>query len=169
MIYSNDILIIDRLNLSDIEDFFDMQSDPDVMRFVKPTLTYEEAKEELTRFIEYYDNPEKFFYIWAIRSAVDKLFMGICGVYLNRNNDHELAVRLKKEYWGGGFGSQILHGLIKHSSEDFQIDELVAYIMADNIGSIRMTEKFMSFDKDLMINNRPEKKYVYRSYAKSSV
>ena len=52
MIFTTDRFIIRKLRLDDIEDFYDMQSNENVMRYIKPALNYEESKIELEKFIQ---------------------------------------------------------------------------------------------------------------------
>lgn len=74
-------LTVRRLDPTDLDPFYDMQRNPNVMRYIKPTMTYEEARIELERFIGYYGDHDIFFQIWAVVEKRSGEFVGICGVY----------------------------------------------------------------------------------------
>jgi len=54
-----------KFTLEDIEPFYDMQRNPNVMRFIKPTMDCQQSETELKRFISFYSDPTQFFKIGA--------------------------------------------------------------------------------------------------------
>ena len=46
--------VVRRLREADVESFYDMQSNPNVMRYIKETMTFAESRKEMDRFISYY-------------------------------------------------------------------------------------------------------------------
>ena len=136
------------LTHSDIEGFFNMQSNPNVMRYVKPTMNYEESKKELERFIDYYSSDDIFFKIWAMENIRSKEFLGICGVYKNDYKEFEIAYRLREQFWGNGYGGEIAKGLIQYCFEELKLLELTAYVYKNNIGSCKILEREMKFEKE---------------------
>lgn len=145
IIFTTERLTICHLTLEDIAAFYTMQSNPLVMQYIKPALNYEEAKTELAKFIGYYSDQEKFYNIWAVKLSKTNQFVGICGVYQNQQTDYEIAYRLTEEAWGYGYGSEITISLINHSLGAIKLPRLVAYVYTENIPSVKILEKFMTF------------------------
>ena len=146
-VFETDRFIIRRLENQDIEAFHDMQGNPNVMRFVKPTMNREESEQELARFIGYYVDYNIRFDIWAIDQKSSNEFVGICGVYENDQSESEIAYRLRESYWGKGIASEVTQGLIKYCFSHTNVKQLCAYVRLGNKGSIRILERVMNFVK----------------------
>lgn len=135
----------------DLRAFYDMQSNINVMQFIKPKMNWEESRNELNRFVNYYTDPNINFHIWALRELRSEQLIGICGIYENTKNEYEIAYRLREKFWGVGYGQEIASGLIKYGFEQMDLNKLVAYAREGNIGSIRILEKVMLHEGVLTI------------------
>jgi ribosomal-protein-alanine N-acetyltransferase len=167
MLFSDDLFCVRKLKEGDISDFYDLLSSKVVMQYVKPVLNFNESKDELKRFISYYDSPEKFYYIWAIVDISNKQFLGICGVYLNHQKEFEIACRLREKYWGQGIGKATAKALIAYCKTTLGIKELVAYVDKRNLGSLTILKKFMKLAKDdgKTAIDKVERKFTLTFYA----
>lgn len=161
-VFETNRLLVRNLAKDDLEDFYEMQSNPNVMRFIKQALTLEQSLEELDRFIRYYDRRDKLFRIWAVIEMTTNHFVGICGVYLNEKGEHEIAYRLLEKYWGKGMGSEIAKDLIHYCFAILQYHEIVAYVNKNNIGSIKIAKQFMNFEKEFYLEKDECIEFVYR-------
>lgn len=132
----------------DLECFFDMQGNPNVMRFIKKTMNAVESKAELNRFTSHYNNRNSFFKIWAVIENDHQQFVGICGVYKNHKSEYEIAYRLRECFWGKGFGKEVAKGLIRYCFEKLGLNELTGYASKGNVDSIKILEGEMSFVKE---------------------
>ncbi len=153
---------IRKLRTEDFEDFYEMQSSMNVMRYVKPPLNYEESKMELEKFINYYSDDSRFFLLWAIEQKNTRDFLGICGVYHNELNENEIAYRFRENYWGMGYGSEVARALISHCFSEFEIKEIVAHADEENTGSLKILEREMKFVERVFSekSGRHERKYI---------
>lgn len=145
MLFETERLTIRKLKISDIENFYDMQSNPNVMRHIKKFMNRTESETELKRFIDYYENNDIFFNIWAVEKKDDNDFIGICGVYENEKAELEIAYRLRELYWKKGFGTEIAKSLIDYCFKKLNLSELSAYVRAQNNGSVNILERKMEF------------------------
>ncbi|MDF1695145.1 MAG: GNAT family N-acetyltransferase [Saprospiraceae bacterium] len=143
-----------RLILDDLDGFYDMQSNANVMQFIKPTQNYEESKLELKKFIQYYSDKERFFRLWALDLLEDQTFFGICGVYDNPEGEKEIAYRIREQFWRRGFGSEVAKGLINYCRQTLQLKHIVAYADERNTGSIHILEELMHFTKRIYSEKR---------------
>ncbi len=142
-LFETDRLRVRHFAAYDLDDFYDMQGNPAVMQFVKPPLTYPQTAEELDRFIGYYDRRDLLYRIWAVVDRSTDSLIGLCGVYLNDQQEPEIAYRLREKYWGRGYGREIARGLIDYCFTTLQYDELVAYVAKDNRGSVKILQQEM--------------------------
>ena len=133
------------LNAEDLPYFYDMQRNPNVMRYIKPPMTLEESIAELRRFINYYDDQQTFFRIWAVEEKASRTLVGICGVYTNRYHEYEIAYRLRECFWHRGFGKEVATHLFHHCLTTLDLGEIVAYVSKANAGSVRVLEQYMQF------------------------
>lgn len=154
-------LVVRHLEDKDVDSFYDMQSNPNVMQYIKKTMNFEQSKKELDRFIGYYKDTSSYFKIWAILENTTNQFVGICGVYQNDASEFEIAYRLRECYWGNGYGKEIAKDLIKYCFDQMELTELTAYVSKGNIGSVRILEKEMNFVEELYSEkeNSRERKY----------
>lgn len=136
-------MAVRQLEHSDFDAFYDMQGNDNVMRYVKDTLSYEEAKEELDRFIGYYDDNDRFFNAWAVIGKKSSHFLGMCGVYENEHGETEIFYRFRERYWGQGYGKEIAMRLIDYCTETLGLTDLTAYVDPRNIGSVKILEMRM--------------------------
>lgn len=98
-IFETERLNVRKFKLSDFEPFHKMQSNSNVMQYVRAkAMTFQENKEELPKLIEFYDKPNNDFWIYAIERKKDKLFVGTIAFVKDENNDDETGYRFLEKY-----------------------------------------------------------------------
>lgn len=161
-LFNTERLVIRPLELTDLDSFYDMQSNPNVMRFIKKTMNREESIKELNRFINYYQEKEIYFKIWAVETKLEQQFIGICGVYKNDKSEFEIAYRLRELYWGKGYGKEIAKGLINYCFQILNLPELTGYVVLGNKGSIKILAEEMNFEKEFNCKEKGWDERVYK-------
>jgi ribosomal-protein-alanine N-acetyltransferase len=148
IVFKTKRLVIRNFDLSDKSNFFDMMGNPNVMNPIpSKTLSQKESDEKLHELINLYRlKSEK--KIWAINLKDNSKLIGLCGLIRNNDNENEIAYRFREKFWGVGFGTEIAKGLIDYGFEklNFKLVTTDAYI--SNNKSIKIIEKFMTFDKE---------------------
>ena len=112
MIFETDRLFVRQLQESDQSAYFDMMSNPNVMRPIpRNVMTEEESNAHLYKFLntEHTTSDTK---VWAIELKEENEFIGLCAFLKNNENDDEIGYRLREKYWGVGYGTEITKGLI---------------------------------------------------------
>lgn len=140
-------LIIRPVVAGDIDGFFELDSDPEVMRYVgnMPISSREEAA-NMIRFIQdqYTTNGTG---RWAIINKHDNSFAGWTGLKLIREeiNNHvgfyELGYRLLRKYWGMGIATEAGIASLAYGFTVFKPDHIYAMADACNIGSDKVLRK----------------------------
>jgi RimJ/RimL family protein N-acetyltransferase len=139
-------LVLRRFTEADVDNLFDLDGDPEVMRFLtggKPTPREVIRNETLPRILHYY---ERFvgFGFWA---AIEKSTGDFLGWFEFRPPEGggpdgvELGYRLRKSAWGKGYATEGLRALIRNGFTELGVRRVVAQTMAVNTASRRVMEK----------------------------
>ncbi len=141
-IFQSSRLGIRPLRLDDIEPFHEMQSNLQVMQYTTGRgQSREENQQSLEDCILKYSAPENDFWIWAIERKADAAFVGTVALLVNEDGEDEIGFRLLEKYWGNGYGQEAAEALFKYAFESKAISKLVAYVFADNVGSVKILER----------------------------
>lgn len=135
MIFTTERLLVRKLKLTDFEPFHEMQSNINVMKFVRAkAMTYEENKKEIAELIEKYDNPENDFFIYAIEHKKDAKFLGTIAFVKDADGEDEIGYRFLEKHWRNGYAKEVLNGMITYA-KSIEMNRLVACVSPDNIAS----------------------------------
>lgn len=163
IIFETKRLLVRKLKLDDLEPFHEMQSNINVMKFVRfRAMTFEENKNELIDLIAKYDSPTNDFWIYGVERKSDSSFVGTIALVKDANNEDEIGYRFLEKYWNNGFGKEIVQGLVNYCKR-IGFNKLIACVAHKNTASAKIikqvgfefVEDFIS--EDLKI---PETKYM---------
>lgn len=144
-----DRLIFRELRLNDIDDFYILEKDPLVRKYI-PNMgnsTYKECKESLKKYIEKYKE-ETGIDTWAVVLRDNKKFIGITGLrYIEELGKVEIGIRLMPEYWGNGYAIETGKALIKYAFMRLNLKEIIAMALPDNERSMNSLKNIgLDFD-----------------------
>lgn len=140
-IFKTDRLEVRHLVLSDIDNFIDLQSNPKVMHFVgSPAMSGQECEEDLQKLIRLYTEPGNGFRIWGVYFNAE--LIGTCALIQNEKGN-EIGYRFREKFWKKGFGRELTAGLIDFVFTKLQLKDLWAEVDVENIGSVKIMDKFM--------------------------
>lgn len=136
------------LTLNDENNLLDLDSDPEVMRFLthgKPS-SREEIKATLLRVDSLLKKHSGRLGIWAALDKNSNEFMGWFhfrpGKLEPENvNKIELGYRLKKKFWGQGLATEVSKALIIKGFNDLFVNEVFAITLKSNLASRKVMEK----------------------------
>ncbi len=135
-------LLLREFVLEDVEDFFRMVSDPDVIRYTGDgAKTIEEARKGLEeRPIQDY---RKYGYgRWATVYKPNGKVIGFAGLkYLDDVGDVDLGYRFFKEYWGQGIATEASRAIVAYGFDVLRLPHIIAFADIENKASIRVLEK----------------------------
>jgi len=139
-------LVLRQFTLADEENLFNLDHDPDVMRYInggRPTPRQEVAEEILPAFLGYYDR----FAGYGFWAAIEKSTGDFLGWFHFRPPfgtdpaEPELGYRLVKSAWGKGYSSEGSVALIHKGFTEFGVRRVFATTMMVNVASWRVMEK----------------------------
>jgi RimJ/RimL family protein N-acetyltransferase len=155
-----DRLILRPFSSEDAKDIFELNGDPEVMKYTgdQPFGSIAEAR----KFILSYDHFEK----WergrfGVFLRENNAFIGWCGLkYHEDTRETDLGYRFKKSLWGKGYGTEAAGICLKDGFTRLHLQRIYAEAYTENIGSIRIMEKVgMKFLKDTLLNGAEGKIY----------
>lgn len=146
MLLETERLVLRRFTEADLDSLIELNSDPDVMRFLtggKPTPPERIEKEILPAILrEYGRNPRHA--RWAAEEKATGEFIGWFGLRQRagrRLGEVALGFRLRKSAWGRGYATEGAIALIDLCFRELGVDRVFAHTMAVNTASRRVMEK----------------------------
>jgi RimJ/RimL family protein N-acetyltransferase len=145
-----DRLMLRRFTEADEDNLFELNSDPEVMRFLtggKPTPRDVVRTAIIPVFLGYYEQFEGFGF-WAAVEIATGQFLGwfhfrppLKDEDRDEDGVAELGYRLRRSAWGKGYATEGSRALIDKGFTEFGVRRVVAETMAANGGSRRVLEK----------------------------
>ena len=154
MIFETERLIIRPLQTDDNEGFFDMMSNPNVMHPI-PQETMSRDTSNLHFKKHLHADMKSDTRVWAIDLKSGDQFIGIAAYLKNNQNEDEIAYRLREQFWGVGYGTEIAKGLINYGFNELCLDLVTADVNIDNEKSAKILDKF--FNRDIEFYNSKDK------------
>lgn len=137
---TSDRLYLRMFTIKDSDLIYKLNSDPEVMKYVRKPDTKEEAEINLKKYLKFYDGNG--LGIWAAHRIEDDEFIGffIFRKYTD-TKDIEIGYRLHKRYWGMGYATEMTKVLIDYGFDVLQIKEMFAVTNPGNKVSERVLKK----------------------------
>lgn len=141
-----DRLALRQCTEDDMDNLFDLNSDPAVMRYLtggKPLSREAIQQEVLPRFLRFYEGFDGPCYWAAIEKSTGD-FLGWFGLRPSdeaRLGEVELGYRLRQSAWGKGYATEGARALIRKGFTELGVRRVVANTMAVNRASRRVMEK----------------------------
>lgn len=140
-------LFLRKIEDRDKDDLFEMDSDPEVHRFIEnnPVQFKEEIVEVIAALNKQYI--ENGIARWAVVEKQTHECIGWAGLKYFREtwNHHtdfyELGYRFKKKHWGKGYATEAAEAIVDYGFETFNPNSIVAVTHTENHNSIKILEK----------------------------
>ena len=129
--------------LADVQVMFELNSDPEVIKYAEatPARDLQEARQRLEEG-PLADYEKSGYGRFAVELKETGNVIGFCGIkYLPEIDLPEVGYRYLKEYWGRGIGTEAAMACADFARDDLKIKKLIALIMPENAGSIKVAEK----------------------------
>ena len=131
------------ITLDDMDLLVDLDSDPEVMRFItdgKPSSKahYEKAIPALVNYMK--SNPGLGLWIAYLKDT--NAFIGWYILkHLPDDGEVEVGFRIKKQFWGKGYSTEAGKTLLKHGFETLGLKKIAAIVRPDNFASQAVIKK----------------------------
>ena len=141
-----DRLILRELAMDDVDDLFEMDSDPKVHKYLgnNPVKTREESEKIMENILQQYR--EEGIGRWAIIEKESGEFLGWSGLKHEHKlrpgkSYYDLGYRLKRKYWGKGFASEAARASMVYGFETMNLEWIGACASTNNLASNKIIQK----------------------------
>lgn len=148
IVFETERLIVRHLNEMDADNFFLLQGNPEVMRFIHPVRTREDSDAFLMKVMAGYTEP--WMGAWAIEEKESGKFSG--SFVINPIPEDivktQLGYLLIPEFWGMGYATEVVRGGVNYFLNSTPLTEIYGVVEEGNNPSQRVLLKtgFQPFD-----------------------
>lgn len=128
--------------LSDADDFFDIMGNPNVANPVPAKVLSRIESDALLHEFNKSNQPDKVIRAIILRKSGE--LVGLCGLIKNDEKNDELAYRLREQFWGVGYATEITKGMIRYCFEELNLDLITADVSVSNTKSAKILDKFLN-------------------------
>lgn len=139
-------LILRPVTLDDAQDFFEMDSNPNVHKYLgnNPVTSIEQSKAWIEDILDQYDN-----YGMGRLAVVKKdtnEFLGWCGLKYERVvrkefDYYDIGYRFKEQHWGKGYATESAIASLNYGFKDLKLKEICGAAEADHAASNYILKK----------------------------
>ncbi|WP_343588890.1 GNAT family N-acetyltransferase [Flavobacterium sp.] len=136
-------IILDRITDKDVEEVFELRSNPETMKYIPRPLVknHEDALEHIQMINEKIES--NIGINWGIRLKDDPKLLGIIGYYRIQPENYraEIGYMLSPDHHGKGIIPEAVNRLIKYGFEDLKLHSIEAVIDPENYASEKVLQK----------------------------
>lgn len=141
--------------MDDLDHFFRLNGDEEVMRYIRPFQTLQQSKEFLKKIIAAYaERPGTG--RWAMFLKEDQQYAGSFAIIPVEQSDQlQLGYALLKQNWGKGYASESVKGGIEYAFGHLGLTEIAGITYPQNVASQKVLLKNgFVFDKTFVEGGR---------------
>ena len=159
IIFETSRMQVRRYDGADMDDFYHLNSDPEVMRYIRQPKTFEESKQFLLENIAFYEK-HPLFGRFAVIEKESGNFAGSFAIIPLDNSTHwQVGYALMKPYWGKGFATELVRAGLDYSFNHCGLDYLagVTEILNEDSQKVllktgfKFEKNFIEGQKELML------------------
>ena len=134
-VFETERLIVRHYTIDDADNFFLLNSDPEVMRYIRPVKSREETNAFLSEVIEYSKNNPAYGRM-AVNEKQSNIFVGSFAIIpLEKTEYMQLGYSLLPPYWGKGFATELVKYGIQYIFNKTNLTEIFGVTESMNIAS----------------------------------
>lgn len=121
-----------------------LDSDPEVMRFVREPITDDNRQERLVSMIGKLDQdfgPGLGFWSVFDKAAPERFLGSVLLITLEGNPEVEIGWRFTREAWGRGYATEAARVVLDYGFDTLELDPIVAVIKPGNHASMAVAER----------------------------
>jgi len=141
-ILESDRLYLREYTLDDVQVMFELNSDPEVLKYIGPPWTdIDLAKNKIQKLIEYYSKHPGLG-VWAAIKKESGEHIGFFELaHMDNTEEIEVGYRLHKKFWGKGYATEMSRTLIDYGFNQLKLDKIVGITHPENIASLNVLKK----------------------------
>ena len=135
---------IREFGMDDLDDLFELYSEPHMTDYMEPLFEYDEEKQYEKNYIEYIYKLYGFG-MWLIFDRFTGKLIGRAGIEIretcDRDGQAELGFAIASNRWREGLGYEVCSKIIEIAKTEFELNSLIARCDPKNNASIRLLKK----------------------------
>ena len=164
-------LVLHEFDEDDVEPFYLMGSDPEVIRYTGDPaggLANREQALESLRARPLADYQKYGYGRWACVLKSSGVVIGFAGLkFLPESREIDLGYRLLRPYWGNGYASEAARAVLDYGLTQLGLERIIGLVHPENVASVRILEKLgMKLVERVEFEGRSFVKYVIERAAK---
>lgn len=146
MLFETKRLVVKKVDSEDKNSFFELFSDPLVIDPIPESKYTDNEILKLFRNSKALkrDNVTERECVFGIYIKGISEMIGIALFLINDENEMELGYRFKPTYWGKGYGTEIIKGMLAFYFLELNVEKVVAEVNKENSASMRILNYFMA-------------------------
>lgn len=139
-------LILRPVTLNDVQDFFEMDSNPEVHKYLgnQPVKSIEQSKIMIKAIIEQYQSNG--LGRLAIITKETNQFVGWAGLKLEQNlrktfDYYDIGYRLKQKFWGNGYATEAALAALNYGFKTLKLNKICGAADVNNLASNHILKK----------------------------
>lgn len=141
IIFETDRLIVMQYKPEDIDNFFALNGDKEIMEFIRQPRTKEECVTFLNEIISSYAEDASMGHWGTFEKSSGKYVGTFAFIPVKGTPDYQLGYALLKEYWGKGFATEMLLEGIRHAFETTKLNKIYGITEAAHVTSQKVLLK----------------------------
>lgn len=134
-VFETERLIVRHYTIEDADNFFLLNGDPEVMRYIRPVKSREETNAFLNEVIEYSKNNPAYGRM-AVNEKQTNVFVGSFAIIpLEKTEYMQLGYSLLPAYWGKGFATELVKYGLRYIFDKTSLTEIFGVTESMNIAS----------------------------------
>ena len=161
IVFSTERLILRTFTLDDAQLLVDLNSNPEVLKYLHELPVNEEKAQKVLQEIilpqyKLYNHGR-----WAVHLKSSGEFIGWCGLkFVKERNEIDLGYRFFQQYWGKGYATEAAKATLEYGFQVLSLKHIMAMAHLENIGSQNVIRKCgMKYRTEGFVDNCPVKIY----------
>jgi aminoglycoside 6'-N-acetyltransferase len=144
-IITTERLILRPMVLSDVNDLYEYQSDPETVKYIPwPARTNEQVKEAVEKVLKdiKFDNAGDYLnYVWEVKETGKVIGQGNLNYISKEHKRAEVGWVINSKMQGQGYATEATRALINSAFVDHDFHRVIAYIDIRNAESIKLAQR----------------------------
>ena len=140
-ILSSERLYLREFIENDLDQLIHLDTNPEVLKYIGKPRTREKSIERMQKAFDDYARGEGLGKWMAVEKNTGNPIGWYVLNYLDNTELVEIGYRLKEEYWGKGYATEMSHHLLKYGFETLGLNKIAGVTHPDNEGSKKVLQK----------------------------
>lgn len=141
MIFESERLYTRYFTMEDLDQFYRLNGDEEIVRYIRAPKSYEECRVFLEQIIEWYKGPKINWRVALLSKEDDQVIGSFAVIPVGDTDDMQLGYSLLKEYWGKGYATEITEAGLKYVFEKLGYSSIAAITELANTASQKVLLK----------------------------